>query len=141
LLRLEGHSVTVARGDAARQLAQRTVFSARRVLPEFNDIACAQAVGRCAQLLNHSLGEPSYIVNRAVGGPIEIWVISLKNGNGVLCFELWQHHESPRYYIFADRPSPVVAKLLKKLQRTLYGATVTALPAIKNKQSCPHEKG
>jgi hypothetical protein len=127
-MRLEGHSVTLARGDAARLLAQRTVFSARRVLPEFTDVATPPAVHRCAYMLRQSLGEPSYTVNRPFDGPIEIWVVSLKNGNGILSFELWLHHEPPRYYIFTDRPSPVIAKFLKKLRRYLYGSTVSVLP-------------
>ena len=132
-MRLEGHSVTLARGDAARLLAQRTVFSARRVLPEFTDVVTPPAVHRCAHLLRESLGEPSYVVNRPIDGPIEIWVVSLKNGNGILSFELWLHQEPPRYYIFTDRPSPIIAKMLKKLRRYLYGSTVSELPASKLK--------
>lgn len=129
---LEGQTVTLARGDVARLLSQRTVFSARRVLPEFNDVASPSAIRRCAQLLHDVLGEPSYIVNRAIDGPVEVWVVSLKNGNGILSFELWQHTDMPRYYIFADRPSPVVAKLLKKLHRYLYGSTVSVLAELRD---------
>jgi hypothetical protein len=140
LIELEGHKVTVARGDAARLLAQRTVFSARRVLPEFTDAPSPLAVRRCAHLLHHALGEPSYVVNRPIDGPIEIWVVSLKNGNGILCFELWLHPDSPRYYIFSDRPSPVVAKVLKKIWRHLHGSTVIALSEAKTKNRCPYDK-
>lgn len=131
LCRLEGQTVIVARGDAARVLAQRTVLSARRVLPGFTDITSAPAVRRCAHLLRDSLGEPSYIVHRTVDGPVEVWVVSLKNSNGLLAFELWLHTEMPRFYIFTDRPSPVVARLLKKLRRSLYGSTVTVLSEVK----------
>lgn len=132
MYRLKGQTVTLARGDAARLLSQRTVFSARRVLPEFSDVASPSAIRRCAQLLRETLGEPSYVVHRPLDGPVEVWVITLKNGNGILSFELWQHTDMPRYYIFADRPTLVVAKLLKKLHRYLYGSTVSQLPEVKD---------
>ena len=118
--RLEGQTVTVIRGEAAKDLAQRTIFSARRVLPEFKDVVSPVAVARCAHLLRDTLGEPSYTITRPFDGPIEVWVISLKNNNGIVSFELWLHSEVPRYYIFTDRPSPVLAKLLKRLRRQLY---------------------
>ena len=119
MYRFEGQMVTLARGDAARLLAQRTVYSARRVLPEFNDVSSPTAVRRCDHLLRSTLGEPSYVVHRPIDGPVEIWVVSLKNGNGILSFELWLQSDLPRYYIFTDRPTPVMEKLLKRLQRQL----------------------
>ncbi|EEG77149.1 hypothetical protein [Dethiobacter alkaliphilus] len=119
--------MSVVRGDAAKALAQRTIFSARRVLPEFKDVLSPVAVARCAHLLRSTLGEPSYVVIRPQSGPVEVWVVSLKNNNGVLSFELWQHADMPRYYIFADRSSPVLAKLLKRLRRHLYTPVVEVL--------------
>lgn len=127
--RLEGHTVTLMRGDAARLLAQRTVYSARRVLPDFSDVCSPAAVRRCAGLLRSTLGDPSYVIYRPVDGPVEVWVVALKNGNGILTFELWLHAEMPRFYIFTDRPTPVVAKLLKRLSRQLYSSiNPVALP-------------
>ena len=125
--RLEGQTVSVVRGEAAKELAQRTIFSARRVLPEFNDVVSPVAVARCAHLLRSTLGEPSYVLTRPLDGPIEVWVVSLKHNNGILSFELWQHTEVPRYYIFTDRPSPVMAKLLKRLRRIFYTPVVEVL--------------
>lgn len=118
--RLAGLSVTLARGETAKTLAQRAVYSARRVLPEFIDSVSPTAVYRCAYLLRSNLGEPSYIIHRAHDGPIEVWVVTLKNGNGILAFELWQNCDLPRYYIFTDKPTPIIAKYLKKLWRYLY---------------------
>ena len=135
MYRFEGQMVSVARGDAARLLAQRTVYSARRVLPEFNDVSSPTAVRRCAHLLRSTLGNPSYVVHRPVDGPVEIWVVSLKNGNGILSFELWLQSEMPRYYIFTDRPNPVVEKLLKRLKRQLYRPIVMVVPGIDNQIS------
>jgi len=122
--RLGGLSVTLARGEAAKALAQRTIYSARRVVPEFKDSVSPTAVSRCAYLLRSSLGEPSYTVHRALDGPIEVWVVTLKNGNGILAFELWQNCEMPRYYIFTDKPTPIVAKYLKRLWRYLYAPPI-----------------
>lgn len=130
---LEGQTVFLARGDAARALAQRTIFSARRVLPEFSDVSSPAAVSRCAYLLRSTLGEPSYVVHRPVDGPVEVWVVSLKNGNGILSFELWQHAEMPRYYIFTDKPSPVIKRILQKLRRYLYTPSVVVL----SEETCP----
>jgi len=128
LLRLEGQPVTLARGDMAKTLAQRTIYSARRVLPEFTDVFSPTAVSRCAYLLRSTLGEPSYIIHRALDGPIEVWVVSLKNGNGILAFELWQSAEMPRYYIFTDNPTPVVARILRRIRRYLYAPALHVLP-------------
>lgn len=128
MLHLEGQSVTLARGEVARSLAQRTVYSARRVLPEFNDVMSPTAVSRCAHLLRSTLGEPSYIIHRALEGPIEVWVVSLKNNNGIISFELWQNAEMPRYYIFTDKPTPIVAKLLSRLRRYLYAPVIHVIP-------------
>ncbi|NLZ94085.1 MAG: hypothetical protein GX922_08795 [Firmicutes bacterium] len=127
-MRLEGQTVTLARGDAARALAQRTVYSARRVLPEFNDITSPKAVNRCAYLLRTTFGEPSYIVHRNLDGPVEVWVVSLKNGNGIFSFELWQNSEMPRFYIFTDKPTPIVAKVLRRLRRYLNAPNVFVVP-------------
>ena len=129
MCRLEGQTVSVARGETARILAQRTVFSARRVVPEFNDVTSPTAVRRCAHLLRSTLGAPSYVVNRPVDGPVEIWVVTLKNHNGILAFELWLETELPRYYIFTDRPTPVMEKLLKRLRRQLYTPVITMVPS------------
>lgn len=127
-MRLEGQTVSLARGDAARALAQRTVYSARRVLPEFNDITSQKAVNRCAYLLRNNFGEPSYVVHRNLDGPVEVWVVSLKNGNGILSFELWQNSEMPRFYIFTDKPTPIVAKVLRRLRRYLNAPNVFVVP-------------
>ncbi|MDW7649881.1 MAG: hypothetical protein SCK29_08615 [Bacillota bacterium] len=128
MCRLEGQTVSVARGDTARMLAQRTVFSARRVVPEFNDVTSPTAVRRCAHLLRTTLGEPSYTVHRPYDGPVEVWVVLLKNNNGILSFELWLHTELPRYYIFTDRPSPVMEKLLKRLRKQIFTPVITLFP-------------
>ncbi|MCR3923169.1 MAG: hypothetical protein NUK65_11760 [Firmicutes bacterium] len=127
-MRLEGQTVTLARGDTAKALAQRTVYSARRVLPEFSDVTSTSAVSRCAYLLRSTFGEPSYVVHRPLDGPVEVWVVSLKNGNGVLSFELWQNCEMPRYYIFTDKPTPIVAKVLRRLRRYLNETRVFVIP-------------
>jgi hypothetical protein len=119
-LRLEGQVVTLVRGEAAKKLAQRTIYSARRVLPGFNDSMSPEAVNRCVHLLRTRFGEPSYVVYRPLDGPIEVWVVSLKNGNGILTFELWQNCDMPRYYIFTDKPTPIIARLLRRLRRYLH---------------------
>ncbi len=132
MFRFEGQIVTVARGETARILAQRTIFSARRVLPDFDDVSSPMAVRRCAHLLRTTLGEPSFIVHRPIDGPVEVWVVSLKNNNGILSFELWLQTDMPRYYIFTDRPNPVIEKLLRRLQRQFYTPIVTVLPGKEN---------
>jgi hypothetical protein len=127
-LRLQGQAVTLARGDAAKALAQRTIYSARRVVPEFNDIMSPTAVNRCAYLLRSTFGEPSYVAHRPLDGPVEVWVVTLKNGNGIISFELWQNSEMPRYYIFTDKPTPIVAKILRRLGRYLRAPHVYVVP-------------
>ena len=128
MLLLEGQPVTLIRGDIARTMAQRTVFSARRMLPEVNDVISPTAVSRYAYLLRSTLGEPSYIIHRALEGPIEVWVVSLKNNNGIISFELWQNTDMPLYYIFTDKPTPIVAKVLSKLYRYLNTPNMYVLP-------------
>jgi hypothetical protein len=125
---IDGTIVTVQRDENAKLLAQKTIFSARRLLPSFRDTSSPEAVQRFAYLMQNTLGNPSFISSRSLDGPVQVWVIALKNSNGILTFELWNYAEVPRFYIFSDRYSPIIVRLLKKMERYLYSPFFVVRP-------------